>query len=178
MNEYLQRLLQEKSGASPPIEIIEDIKERLCFTAIKFNDEYLPRQYCLPDKKIINIPGTVQISVPELLFKPALNKVKSKSLHTMVWSSISFDNELKREMGRNILLSGGSLLFEGLSERLQAELLGLAPAGTDIRILFNTNKRNSVWNGAQIFSSLPTMEKFWINKRDYSEFGGSILSRK
>ena len=96
----------------------------------------------------------------------------------MVWSSISFDNELKREMGRNILLSGGSTLFEGLSERLQAELLSLAPAGTDIRILFNTNKRNSVWNGAQIFSSLPTMEKFWINKRDYSEFGGSILSRK
>ena len=178
MNEYLQRLLQEKSGASPPIEIIEDIKERLCFTAIKLNDEYSPRQYCLPDKKIINISGTVQISVPELLFKPALNNVKSKSLHTMVWSSISFDNELKREMGRNILLSGGSTLFEGLSERLQAELLSLAPAGTDIRILFNTNKRNSVWNGAQIFSSLPTMEKFWINKRDYSEFGGSILSRK
>ena len=148
MNEYLQRLLQEKSGASPPIEVIEDIKERLCFTAMKFKDEYPPRQYSLPDKKVINIPGTIQISIPELLFKPALNNIKSKSLHTMVWSSISFDNELRREMGRNILLSGGSSLFEGLSERLHAELLSLAPAGTDIRILFNTNKKNSVWNGA------------------------------
>lgn len=106
---------------------------------MKFNDEYPPRQYCLPDKKVINIPGTIQISVPELLFKPALNNHKSPSLHSMVWNSIS-STDIRRELGRNILLSGGSTQIEGLDERLHAELLNLAPAGADIRILFNNNK--------------------------------------
>ena len=70
------------------------------------------------------------------------------------------------------------MLFEGLGERLHAELLSLAPAGTDIRLLFNTDKRTSVWIGASIFASLPTMTKFWVTKRDFDEYGGSAIHRK
>ena len=75
----------------------------------------------------------------------------------MTWSSISSDVEIKTELGRNIVLSGGTMLYEGLSERLHAEILNLAPAGTDIRILFNNDKKYAAWSGASCFSILPTM---------------------
>ena len=96
----------------------------------------------------------------------------------MAWSSVqSSDLEVRRELGRNLVLSGGSTMFEGLTERLNAEILTLAPAGAEIRVLFNTDKKYSVWNGASTFSSLSMMESFWLNARDFGEFGPSLINK-
>ena len=115
--------------------------------------------YTLPDKKVLAISGAVRMKVPELLFKPALNNFKCKSLHTMTWASVqSCDIDIRRELGRNLILSGGSTMFECLNERLNAEILNLAPAGTEIRLLYNVDKRHAVWNGTSTFASLSSME--------------------
>ena len=68
-------------------------------------------------------------------------------------------------------------MFEGLNRRLNAEILNLAPAGTEIRLLFNTDKKCGVWNGASTFAALSSMNSFWVNARNYGEFGASLMHR-
>ena len=43
MNAYLKRLLQERCTNKITQDVVQDIKEKLCFVAMKFNDEYAPK---------------------------------------------------------------------------------------------------------------------------------------
>ena len=96
----------------------------------------------------------------------------------MAWKSVqASDIEMRRELGRNFVLSGGNTSFDGLNIRLNAEILALAPAGAEIRFLFSTDRKFAAWNGASTFSSLSTMDKFWLNARDFGEFGPSLIER-
>ena len=88
------------------------------------------------------------------------------------------DFELRRELGRNFVLSGGNTSFDGLNIRLNAEILALAPAGAEIRFLFNTDRKFAAWNGASTFASLSTIDTFWLNATDYGEFGPSLIHRR
>ncbi len=38
-------------------------------------------------------------------------------------------------------------MFEGLPDRLKAELVALAPEGAEIRVLANDGRKISVWKG-------------------------------
>merc|ERR1712113_879037 len=78
---YLQKLLIESVAASftssAELEIVKQVKEELCFVAKKHDEEKAQatassesdKPYTLPDKRVINVPGTVRIACPELLFK-------------------------------------------------------------------------------------------------------------
>ena len=66
--------------------------------------------------------------VPELFFKPELNGIRSDPLHAMAWKSVTAsDTDLQRDLLKNIVLSGSSMMFEDIADRLKAELTGLAP---------------------------------------------------
>jgi len=93
----LQKLLLESIAegftSSAELEIVKAIKEDLCYVASKYDDEKAAatsssesdKPYTLPDKRVINIPGTVRITCPELLFKPQLNGKSCKSMHELTW---------------------------------------------------------------------------------------------
>jgi actin-related protein len=49
---------------------------------------------------------------------------------------------------KNIILSGGSSMYEGLPERLKKEITNLAPAGAEIRVIAPADRKNAVWIGA------------------------------
>ena len=73
----------------------------------------------MPDKRIVNVSGTLRFQCPELLFKPELNGKSCKSLHALTWASIqACDIDIRKDLCKNIVLSGGSTMYEGLAERL------------------------------------------------------------
>ena len=86
--------------------------------------------------------------------------------------------DVRRDLLKNIILSGGSTMYEGLSDRLKAEVEALAPAGSEIRIIATQDRKYAVWKGASTLASLSTFESSWITEADYSEHGASIVHRK
>ena len=88
------------------------------------------------------------------------------------------DVDVRRDLFQNIILSGGSTLFEGMAERMWQEIHSLAPSTNKIKILAPPERKYSVWLGGSILASLSTFQTMWINKQEYDEAGPSIIHRK
>merc|ERR1712127_131702 len=78
----------------------------------------------------------------------------------------------------NIVLSGGTTMFTGLSERLTKEMTALAPSTMEIKVVAPPERKYSVWIGGSILASLSTFQQMWISKNEYDESGPSIVHRK
>jgi len=121
----------------------------------------------------------VRITAPELLFTPSLNGKSCKAMHSLTWESIqNSDMDIRKDLLKNVILSGGTTMYEGLSDRLKDELVTLAPAGSDVKIIAGMDRKFAVWKGASTFASLSTFGASWITKADYSEHGAQIVHRK
>merc|ERR1712147_321025 len=81
LTNYLQKLLLEAGHnftSAAEIEIVREIKEELCYVAQDFAAEKeacsknaeQDKQYTLPDKAVITVPGSVRIGAPELIYQP------------------------------------------------------------------------------------------------------------
>ncbi len=77
----------------------------------------------MPDGNIITV-GNERFSCPESLFNPLEMKVEGvPSIQELVSNSIQeCDVDVRRDLYQNIILSGGSTLYEGIGERLHKEM--------------------------------------------------------
>lgn len=66
------------------------------------------------------------------------------------------DVDVRKELYANIVLSGGTSMFEGIAERLNKELVALAPSSMKIKVIAQPERKYSVWIGGSILSSLST----------------------
>ena len=69
-------------------------------------------------------------------------------------------------------------MYKGLPDRLKDEIVGLAPAGAEIKIIASADRRFAVWKGASTFASLSSFGSSWITNEDYKEHGANIVHRK
>jgi len=79
---------------------------------------------------------------------------------------------------KNVIMSGGTTMYDGMADRLKAELTSLAYAGSEIRIIAPADRKYSVWKGASTLASLSTFATKWITKADFEEHGEAIVHRK
>ena len=190
ITDYCQKLLLEAGRSftsSAELETVKDIKEKLCFVAQDYEAEWaaasssseLNRAYTLPDKSQIEVKGTLRMMVPELLFKPELNGKTCMSIQALAWKSITeSDLDTRRDLMKNIILSGGTTMYEGIANRLSKEISNLAPAGSEVKIIATSDRKFAVWKGASTLASLSTFEASWITKEEYDDHGVSIVHRK
>jgi actin, other eukaryote len=181
LTNYLQKLLLERS-VSLSSETVRDIKEKLCYAAQNYDEEKaaantsseFDQQYTFPDKNVLTVPGHVRMTCPELLFKPELYGKTCDSLHQLAWKSIQGSEiDTRSELYKNIILSGGNTMYEGIADRLKNEIN--APG---IRVIANADRKSPAWIGAAILSFLDTFEDSWITTEDYFEHGAAIVHRK
>lgn len=136
-------------------------------------------QYTLPDKRVITVPGAVRMQCPELLFKPDLNGKSCKSMPGLCYASIqASDIDVRKDLCKNIILSGGTTMYEGLADRLKEEIVAQLPAGAEVRIIASADRKYAVWKGASTLASLSTFESSWITADDYQEHGAAVVHRK
>jgi len=190
LTDYMQKLLLgigESLTSSAELEIVRDIKEKLCFVAQDYETENaqahasseLDVAYTMPDKRVINVPGHVRMGCPELLFKPDLNGKSCKSLHALSWASVqASDVDVRKDLCKNIILSGGTTMYEGLADRLKNEITALAPGGAEIRVIASADRKYAVWKGASTLASLSTFASSWVTAEDYAEHGAAVIHRK
>lgn len=93
--------------------------------------------------------------------------------HMVLHVIASVDIDLRTQIAHNIIVTGGTLLVPGLTERLSAELLAANP-GLKIRLhaLGNAHERtNQTWIGGSVLASLGTFHQMWVSKEEYDEAG-------
>jgi actin-related protein len=167
-------------------DIVVDIKEKLCYTAIDFDQDLeaasatssLEMSYRLPDGRDVVI-GNERFRCPEALFKPSLLGDSSDAIHVAAFNAINqCDVDVRKEMYHNILLSGGNTCFEGTAERMTKELVSLAPALTQVKVVAPMERKYSKWIGGSIVAGLSTFSELFISKSEYDENGPSIVRSK
>ena len=122
----------------------------------------------MPDKRVITVPATVRFTCPELLFKPTLNGKSCASIQDLSWKSIqASDVDVRKDLRKNIILSGSSTCFSSLTERLKNEIRALAPGGAEIRVIAAADRKYAVWKGASTLASLSTFASSWVSAEDY-----------
>lgn len=128
---------------------------------------------------MITVPHSVRISGPELFFEPQKQGLSCLSLPDMTWKSImDSDIDVRKDLAKNIILSGGSTMYEGIADRLKSELVSRAPASAEIRVMAAADRKYAVWKGASTLASLSTFGSSWLTMKDYEEHGSQIVHRK
>jgi len=189
ITDYMQRILCERGymfTTSSEKEIVRDIKEQLCYVSLDFEQDLaaaeqnadVEAEFILPDGQPITI-GAERFRAPEALFQPNLLGREQEGIHKLVFDSIAkCDLDIKGDMYRNIVLSGGSTMYKGIEDRMLQEISNLAPSTVAAQIVAPPERKYSVWIGGSILGSLATFEEMWITKAEYEESGVSIVHRK
>jgi actin-related protein len=115
---------------------------------------------------------------PEALFQPSLVGLEAAGVHETTYMTITkCDLDIRRDLYGNIVLSGGTTMFPGITDRMQKELTALAPSSMKVKIVAPPERKYSVWIGGSILASLSTFQNLWCSKQEYDESGPSIVHR-
>jgi len=189
LTEWMMKLLMEKGYSfttTAEREIVRDVKEKLTYIALDFDAEMagadansdLEKEYELPDGNIIKV-SDARFRCPELLFKPSFIGKEAEGIHKTIFATImKCDVDIRKDLYANIVCSGGSTMYGGISERLTKEMVALAPPTMTIKVIAPPERKYSVWIGGSILSALGTFQSMWITKAEYEESGPSIVHRK
>ena len=103
------------------------MKEDLCFVSLDptadkakaAESSEIQKAYELPDGQTINC-NAPRFMAPEALFNPGLIKEgdETPGMHTMAFGTCQeCDLDIRKDLCANVILSGGTTLYEGLPDR-------------------------------------------------------------
>ncbi|KAJ5147794.1 actin [Penicillium atrosanguineum] len=118
------------------------------------------------EREIVITIGNERFRAPEALFQPNVLGLESGGIHVTTFNSImKCDVDVRKDLYGNIVMSGGTTMYPGISDRMQKEITALAPSSMKVKIIAPPERKYS--SGSM-----------WISKQEYDESGPSIVHRK
>jgi len=203
---FIQHLLREREVGIPPeqsLETAKAIKERHCYMcpniAKEFNKydtepgKYI-KQYTginsITKKEFTVDVGYERFLGPEIFFHPEFaNPDFTVPISETVDSVVqNCPIDVRRDLYRKIVLSGGSTMFKDFGKRLERDikksvdarlritesLSGQKPTPIDVQVISHQMQRYAVWFGGSMLASTPEFYQVCHTKAQYDEYGPSI----
>lgn len=200
ISRYLSKLLFHRGYAfnSPSdLESVRELKERFCFVSCDLPTDrrlaaettVLEEEWTLPDGRTVRL-GPERFEAPEVLFQPHLLDRETPGLSNALFDAIqSTDVDLRSELYKHIVLSGGTTMYPGLPTRLEQDIRALhtkhvlggdaSRAGrVKIRIDDPPKRKHMVFQGGAVLADLMLHnDAFWVTRQDWQEHGANALSK-
>ena len=201
LTDYLVKILMErgcplststKAASLEANSCASGIKEKCGYVALDFEEEMeksfnashlYEKEYVLPSGETIRV-GNERFRCAEGLFQSSfvldipdyLADFTSCGIHELIYNSImKSDHDIRRDVYNNIVLCGGSTMFPGLTDRLQKELVNLAPPQFKVRVVAPPVRRFGPWLGGSILASMSS--NIWLTKALYEEEGPPVVHK-
>lgn len=104
-----------------------------------------------------------------------------QTIPACIQSSLSqVDIDIRPHLLANIVVTGGTSMLQGFTDRLNYEVTTLYPAPR-VRISAPGNlyeRKFASWIGGSILASLGTFHQMWISKKEYEEHGVGIVEKR
>ncbi|KAK4051732.1 Arp2/3 complex subunit, actin nucleation center [Microbotryomycetes sp. JL221] len=197
---YLIKLLLMRGYAfnrTADFETVRQIKEKLCYTSYdldldrKLSDETttLVESYELPDGRVIKV-GSERFEAPECMFQPHLVDVEQPGMAELLFNTVqAAPVDVRAELYKHVVLSGGSSMYPGLPSRLEKELKQLYLSKVlhgdperlnkfKVRIEDPPRRKHMVFLGGAVLADImKNMESFWITKAEWDEQGARAVDK-
>ncbi|KAK6929361.1 Actin family [Dillenia turbinata] len=125
--------------------------------------------------------GVERFRCPEILFQPNLIGINQAGLDEMVGVSLrrlpSKVEGLEERLTSNVFLTGGSSLYPGMSERLEAGIRMIRPCGSPIKIVKAYDPVFDAWRAAAAYAASLQFPQQTFTRMDYYEKGEDWLHR-
>ncbi len=122
-----------------------------------------------------------RFSVPELLFHPSDIGIHQMGIPEAITHSISLTPaEMHPHLYANVVITGGSALFPGLQERLQADLRKLTPDDYDVIVCVPEDPLCYSWFGGRVIPDVDRRPNHMVpvTAAEYKEHGHSICQKR
>ncbi|XP_072538199.1 actin-related protein 5 isoform X2 [Salminus brasiliensis] len=122
--------------------------------------------------------GTERLRAPEVLFRPSLIGEEQMGLiETLQFVLEQYAPQQQALLAENVFLTGGNLLYPGVKERVERELLAMRPFQSHFKVSHASQPALDAWFGAREWALRnPVGSEGWISRQDYEEKGGEYLS--
>lgn len=203
VTEQLMKLLVGQGhplNSTTDFETVREVKQKLCYVAYDPEAEkklarettLVDRQYVLPDSRTMRV-GAERFMAPEILFNPALaGHGDADGLADLVFNTIrKSDIHVQKDYFQQILLSGGTTMFPGMSSRLEKDLKALylknvlrgdTSRASKFRVHVEDppHRQHMVFLGASIMADAYEQQansRFWISRQEYQDSGAGAVHR-
>ncbi|XP_026865610.2 actin-related protein 5 isoform X2 [Electrophorus electricus] len=122
--------------------------------------------------------GTERLRIPEVVFRPSLIGEEQMGLtEALQFVLDQYSPKEQAAMSENVFLTGGNLLYPGVKERVERELLAIRPFQSHFKVSLAPQPALDAWFGAREWALRhPIGSQGWISRKDYEEKGGEYLS--
>ncbi|CDQ86814.1 actin-3 [Oncorhynchus mykiss] len=181
VSDYLSKLLADvgHGSALQQKSSVQDMKKQSCYVSqLSSEDKGTPLDYQLPDGTTLTLCDE-RFRGPEILFCPSDAGMSQPGVHILAMNSLQkCAPEWQTALMANVALCGGSSMFSGFPERLQAEMEKLAPRDSMIGMLSGAHREFASWVGGSIITCLSSFQPMWVKGQDYQEEGSSVVRNK
>ncbi|KAG5633620.1 Actin- protein 2-B, partial [Asterophora parasitica] len=143
----------------------------------------------LPDGRTIKV-GSERFEAPECMFQPHLVDVEQPGVAEMLFQTIQAAAvDVRAELYKHVVLSGGSSMYPGLPSRLEKEMKQLYltrvlngdPTRLNkfkIKIEDPPRRKHMVFLGGAVLADImKNREEFWITREEWFEQGERALAK-
>lgn len=193
---FIQQLLRDRGntgvGPEESLEVARRIKETECYVCPDLAKEFLkfePKPFSwkssLTGRSVRFEVGPERFLGPEVFFSPEMVSADfSIPLPTLIDSVVqACPIDARRDLYKNIVMSGGSTLFKDFGKRLQRDIRALVDERLSltqesskpaVNVVTHEKQRYAVWHGGSLLASMDQFPAYCHSKADYEEHGPGI----